>query len=231
MNKRQEFIFGLKAGIPIVLGFIPVGIAYAIMAYNSGLTVFQTCLMSICVFAGASQMMSVGMIAQNASIIAIILPTFILNLRHIIMSVCVYSKMKETKTSLKAISSFGVTDETFSVFTTIKEEKGSIYFFLGLILVSYLSWVFGSFIGAVASNFLPSIITLSLSISLYAMFIALLIPSIKGNFKLIVLVILTALCNLLLNQVIDGSWALVLSTLLGAFFGVFFVEIEGESNE
>ena len=232
MKKKQLYIFGLKDGIPIILGFIPVGIAYAIMARQAGLSVFETCLMSLTVFAGASQMMSTGMIAQGASVVAIIIATFILNLRHIIMSICVYNKMKDSNKGLQIISSFGVTDESFAIFSTIKEEKSSIWFFLGLITVSYSSWNVGTFIGAIASNFLPEIIIASLGVSLYAMFIALLVPSIKGNIKLILLVILTAACNTLLSLVIDSSWSLVISTLLCAFVGVFFVDLKEEkANE
>ena len=93
----------------------------------------------------------------------------------------------------------------------------------------------GTLIGAVASDFLPEILTASLGISLYAMFIGLLIPNLTNNYKLGGLVVLTALCNTLLSQVIDSSWALIISTLLCAFIGVFFVDLdeetEGPANE
>ncbi|MBR6614358.1 MAG: AzlC family ABC transporter permease, partial [Lachnospiraceae bacterium] len=81
-NAKQQFIRGMRAGIPVILGFVPVGIAYAIMAKQAGFTNLQTCLMSLSVFAGASQMMATGMFAQGASIFAMVLATFILNLRH-----------------------------------------------------------------------------------------------------------------------------------------------------
>lgn len=84
----------------------------------------------------------------------------------------------------------------------------------------------GTLIGAVASDFLPEILTASLGISLYAMFIGLLIPNLTNNYKLGGLVVLTALCNTLLSQVIDSSWALIISTLLCAFIGVFFVDLD-----
>ena len=66
MSKRDEYLAGARAGIPVLLGFIPVGIAYAIMARQAGFDIFETCLMSVAVFAGASQMMAVGMYAQGA---------------------------------------------------------------------------------------------------------------------------------------------------------------------
>lgn len=235
MNKskdiRKAFLRGMRAGIPVIFGFIPVGIAYAIMARQAGFSVFQTCLMSLSVFAGASQMMSAGMYAQGASIIAIIITTFILNLRHVIMSICVANKMKPKGILTKLVTSFGVTDESFAIFTTEKKENASPAFFLGLILVTYSSWNVGTLIGAIASSFLPEILSASLGIALYAMFIAILMPGLSGNFKLGLLVALTAVCNTLLSLFMESSWALIASTLICAFIGVFFVELKEDDAD
>ena len=154
------------------------------MARHAGFSAAETVFMSAAVFAGASQMMAVGMYAQGASVVALILTTFILNLRHLIMSTCIMNKMRSEKSSLKLLAAFGVTDESFAVFTTEKQENCTMSYFLGLIAVTYLSWVTGSAIGAFASDFLPTILTASLGIALYAMFIALLMPNLKHNFRL-----------------------------------------------
>ena len=77
-SKMQQYAAGLKAGVPVILGFVPVGIAYAIMAQQAGFSVFETIFMSAAVFAGASQMMAVGMYVQGAGAVAMILATFIL---------------------------------------------------------------------------------------------------------------------------------------------------------
>ena len=81
-NKPAQFLRGLKASVPVILGFIPIAIAFAIMARQAGFTVGQTTLMSAAVLAGAAQMMSTGMVAQGAGVITIVIATFILNLRH-----------------------------------------------------------------------------------------------------------------------------------------------------
>lgn len=70
-NTKKQYVAGVRAGIPVILGFVPVGIAYAIMARQAGFTIFETIFMSVAVFAGASQMMAVGMYVQGASVIAI----------------------------------------------------------------------------------------------------------------------------------------------------------------
>ncbi|MDO5147733.1 MAG: AzlC family ABC transporter permease [Eubacteriales bacterium] len=230
-NKKKQYLTGVKAAIPVILGFVPVGIAYAIMARQAGFTILQTCVMSLTVFAGASQMMAVGMYVQGASMIAMILATFILNLRHLIMSVCVVNRMRKDSVKIKLLAAFGVTDESFAIFTTEKEEKCSAIYFLGLITVTYTSWNVGTLIGAVASDFLPAIITASLGIALYAMFIGILVPNLTKNWRLGLLVVLTAVCNSILTQFMESSWALIVSTLLCAFIGVFFVDLEVDVKE
>ena len=232
-KSKEQYLTGVRSGIPVILGFVPVGIAYAIMARQAGFTLAQTCGMSVFVFAGASQMMAVGMYTQGASIIAMILATFILNFRHLIMSTCVVNRMRSDSTKRKLLAVFGVTDESFALLTTQKEENCTAMNFLGLITVTYLSWNAGTLIGAVASDFLPEIVTASLGISLYAMFIGILTPNLTGNWKLGALVVLTAVCNCILTQFLASSWALILSTLLCAFVGVFFVDLEktGEAAE
>lgn len=223
-NKKSQLKAGMKSGIPIIFGFIPVGIAYAIMARRAGFSAAETVFMSIAVFAGASQMMAAGMYAQGAGVVAMILTTFILNLRHLIMSTCIMNKLRSEKIPVKLLAAFGVTDESFAVFTTEKQENCTIAYFLGLIAVTYLSWVTGSAIGAFASDFLPPILTASLGIALYAMFIALLMPNLKHNFRLGLLAVLTAIMNTVLSKFMSSSWALIVSTLICAAIGVFFVD-------
>lgn len=226
---KKHYLAGMKAGLPVVLGFIPVGIAYAIMARQAGFTVAQTCGMSAMVFAGASQMMAVGMTAQGSGLLAIILATFILNLRHLIMSTCVMNRMSDGSTGVRLLASFGVTDESFAIFTTQAKHRSAVYF-LGLITVTYLSWVAGSFIGAIASDLLPEILSASLGIALYAMFLSILVPGLTNNWKLGALVAMTAVCNSLLSMLLPSSWALIISTLLCAFLGVFFVDLKEEAQ-
>jgi len=230
-NAKQQFLRGMRAGIPVILGFVPVGIAYAIMARQAGFSNLQTCLMSLSVFAGASQMMATGMYAQGASIFAMILATFILNLRHLIMSTCVINRMRTGGIGIRLLAAFGITDESFAIFTTEKEENCTVMFLLGLILVNYSSWNVGTLLGTIVSDFLPEILTASLGISLYAMFLGLLMPNLTNNRKLGVLVIFTALCNSILSQLVASSWALIISTLFCAFIGVFFVDLEEPEKE
>lgn len=224
MSKKQQYLLGVKAGVPVILGFIPVGIAYAIMARQAGLTIIQTCLMSMMVFAGASQMMVVGMFAQGAGLFTMVLATLILNLRHLIMSTCAMNRLKNTKVRMKLLLAFGVTDESFAIFTTLEDQKRSDFFFLGLITVTYSSWQAGTIIGSIASQLLPQIVSNSLGIALYAMFIGLLVPNVKKSLRLGAIVIIAVVINVILNHFIASSWAIIFSTLIAAGIGVFITE-------
>ncbi len=225
MIKTSDYLQGIKAGVPIILGIIPVGVAFAIMARQSGFSILETIMMSATVFAGASQMVSVNMYSQGADLLAIILATFVINLRHLIMSTCIMHKMKSDNVLMKALVSFGITDESFAIFTNLESEEATIGFFMGLISVTYSTWVLSTVLGAISVKLLPAIIANSLGISLYAMFIALLIPNVKRDFKLLYLMIFTGLLNLILVNIIGGSWAMILSTLIAASVGACLIEV------
>ncbi len=229
-EKIKSFLYGLKMSVPVIIGFIPIAIAFAIMAADAGLSATESIAMSVMVFAGASQMMAVGMIADGAGYLAIVIATFIMNFRHFIMSTCVFEKMNrsEKKTSLpmKLLCGFGLTDESFAIFTTTDQSKCNKWYFLGIFLGTYSSWVVGTVIGTILGAVLPTIVSDSLGIALYAMFIALIVPKIKGNLRLLAVVIITALINCALRTFMDSNWALIASTLIGAGIGVFIVEDE-----
>ena len=229
--RTKSFLHGLKMSVPVMLGFIPVAIAFAIMASSAGMTRGESVAMSVMVFAGASQMMAVSMIAEGAGYIAIIFATFIMNFRHFIMSTCVFGRMKKTGVASRLLCSFGVTDESFAIFTTTEKEKCDKWYFLGVFLGTYSSWVIGTLIGTFLNSFLPASVSNSLGIALYAMFIALLVPNVKGNWRLLLVVVLTAVINTLLRLVIDSSWALVVSTLVGAGIGMLIVKDEDDTPE
>ena len=229
-NVWSEMLRGAKASIPIVLGFIPVGIAYAIMASEAGFKPSEAVFMSAFVFAGASEMMAVGMYKQQATVLMIALATFMMNLRHVIMSTCVFEKTERVGVFKRLFLGFFVTDESFAV-TTSEKGKCSFPFFATLGVVHYLAWLVGTAIGAYTAFLIPKAISVSLGISLYAMFIGLIVPGIKRNLPLLVLVCGTAVLNTVLSAFIDSSYSLIVSTLVGAFVGVFFVPLDSDKVE
>ena len=227
----QSYVYGIKKSVPVFFGFLPVAITFAIMAGGVGLTSLETIAMSVFVFAGASQIMAVGMVGAGASMISVVLATFVLNLRHVIMSTCVFRKIRIKNPLLKLVGAMSVTDEGFALITTEDDDNCNFPFMLGIITLTYLSWVFGTVIGVVASNILPTIIADSFAIALYALFIALIVPDIKKSLRLFITVAITALLNTLLCLFLESSWAIIISTLAGAGFGAFIVEDSDDGQE
>lgn len=227
----KQYIRGVQRALPVILGFVPVAITFAILAMEASLTKGETVAMSVAVFAGASQIMAVKMLADGTGMLSIVLATFVLNLRHIIMSTCVFKKMKTKRKSLKLLTSFGVTDESFALFTTEEEVHCTPAYMLGLITVTYLSWIGGTVLGVFVSVLLPDMIKNSFAIALYALFIALITPDIKKSLRLFFVVVITAVINFVLSFWMDSSWAIILSTLLGALIGVFLTESKKEKEE
>ena len=190
-----------------------LGSGFALMPWSiiaataSGMSAGETVGMSAAVFAGASQIMATEMIAGGAGSITIILATLVINLRHIIMSTCVFRKLTTKNWLVRILAGFGVTDETFAIYTTESDEKSDEYFMLGLITISYSSWVIGALVGVILQRALPDSLSQSFGIALYALFIALLVPNVKGNVRLLFVVIITAIMNFVLQLFIEPSAA------------------------
>lgn len=197
-----------------------MGIGYAALAIKAGLTPLQTVGFSILVYAGAGEIIAVTMLLNGATALAIILTNFVVNLRYFVMNVCVYNKVEKSSLLVNALSSHLTTDESFAMFSLMDES--SIWTYIGISLTSWLSWILGAAIGVFVLDLLPVIVTNSFNISLYALFVAILVPNIKKNYRIGLLVIITGIINIILQTVI-GNWSIIVSTLLGALIGVYII--------
>lgn len=222
---------GMTTAIPIMLGYLPVAITYGVLAKQSGLSLTELTLMSVFVYAGAGQFMGVNMIAVGTSVLEIIVATFILNLRHFVMSLSLMNQLRGFSLKWRLPLTLGLTDETFAVSSVhTKEahmEKG-ILFYGTLFILSYLSWVSGSFLGGVLGEIVPDTLSQSMGIALYAMFIGLLVPSVKKEIKVGLIAIIAMLIHVICSEVLQltSGWSIVIGTILGGFFGVFVFKEE-----
>lgn len=212
--------YGIKKGIPITFGYVPMGIGYAALAIKAGLNPIETVSMSFFVFAGAGQFMAVSMLAGGASLIAIVLTSFVVNFRYFIMNFVVYNKVEESNLPLNILSAHLVVDESFAIFSLL--EESSIWIYIGLAGIAFLSWVFGAAIGVVLLDFLPVIVTNSFNIALYALFVAILVPSVKRSSRIGIMVVITGILNYVL-QFFIANWSVIAATLIGAAIGMYIV--------
>ncbi|HHV97036.1 MAG TPA: AzlC family ABC transporter permease [Clostridiaceae bacterium] len=220
---KTGVIKGIKAAIPIAIGYIPIAIAFGVISVQSGISLIQATSMSLMVFAGASQFMAAGMIGSGVGASEIILATFILNLRHFIMSMTVMNRFRTLPKKSTAALAFGVTDETFAVLS-MKEEDGDLqeekFFAASLILTSYASWVIGTIIGGIFVDFIPQSISASMSVGLYAMFIGLLVPAVRKSWRTGIISVTGMVLCWIFSRFMDTGWAIVLATILAALIGV-----------
>lgn len=219
---------GIQIGFPIVLGYIPVALTYGVLASQAGMSLLELTMMSALVYAGASQFMGVNMIVANATIIEIVVATFVLNFRHFVMSLSFMNELRE-RISLKGRVglALGLTDETFAVSALNKEEaeqKNGVFFYAAIYITAYLSWVIGSFVGGLLGEIIPEQLSQSMGIALYAMFIGLLIPSVKKEVRVGLIAILAMIINVIASQFVSSGWSIVLGTVIGGLAGVFLLK-------
>ncbi|KDN57850.1 MAG: AzlC family ABC transporter permease [Exiguobacterium sp.] len=188
LSNKDAFRSGMRAGIPVAVGYIPIAIAFGLLAKSFDMPNVITLAMSLFIFAGASQFIGIQLIMAGAMYWEIVLTTFILNLRHFLMSASLSQRLETTSNRFLAAVAFGVTDETFSV-ASIRNEATRGHFVLGLNSIAFLAWNVGTWIGVFLAFGLPMELQASMGIALYAMFIGLLVPSLTRKPVLVVVAV------------------------------------------
>jgi 4-azaleucine resistance transporter AzlC len=213
---------GLKASIPMFIGYFSIAIAFGILSKGAELSLLETLSFSFIVFAGASQFIAVSMITMGASAAEIIMTTFFLNFRHFLMSSSLSTKIEFSKPLFKPIVAFFVTDETFSV-ASFAEGRLTEKYMLPLQIIAYLGWGTGTGAGYLLGSIMPPMLQQSMNIGLYAMFVALLVPEIKKTRKAIILGALSGIVNSILVSVMGmpQGWGIVISIIVVSAAGVF----------
>jgi 4-azaleucine resistance transporter AzlC len=215
-----ELLRGFRAGLPVAVGYVPMAMAFGVLARQTGLSVLQAGGMSFLVYAGASQFAALGMLAGGASALAIVLATLVLNFRHFLMSVALSRGLPRAGRLQALGSAFGITDETFVVASL--DDRLTPPFFFGLIVTVYLSWLSGTLIGAGFASLIPPVIARGMGVALYAMFIAILLPGVKKswiNGAVAVAGGLMAWGASLLVPGLASGWRIVIAILLASAVG------------
>ena len=227
-NPGSSLQLGVQAGLPIALGYLPIAIAFGALAVQADLTWWEATLMSLFVFAGASQFVGISLLLAGVGVVQIITTTFFLNLRHLIMSLAVNDLFRAFPQAWKNLLSFGITDETFALLTlgeeSSAEERLSEAYVLGLMATAYSGWVGGTALGGLGAEFVPENITTAMTVGLYALFIGLLVPPARKSPAFARIAITSMVLNTLLTPFLDPGWAIVLSMVLAAGLGVLWLK-------
>ena len=234
----SEFLRGLKAGLPICLGYFSVSFAFGIFAVETGLSVWQTLLVSLTNVTSAGQLAGVPLLVAGASFAEIALTQLVINLRYSLMSVTLAQKLDRKVNLLdKLVIAFVNTDEVFAVSVTEGRSLPKAFMY-GLILTPYLGWACGTFFGAAAGNILPESVVSALGIAIYGMFTAIVVPPAMKNRNVLTAVILACALSCAFKFIpflsgVSGGFAIILSavpvSLLMAFLRPVPSEVEEEA--
>ena len=227
-ENKKIFTKGIIDGIPIALGYFAVSFSLGITAKNAGLTPLQAMTASLLCNASAGEYAGFTSIAAKASYIEIAIITLIANLRYLLMSFAMSQKISpKTKTIHRLIVGFDLTDEIFGISIAQKGYLNPLYAY-GAMIVAIPGWAIGTGIGAFAGNLLPESIVSALSVALYGMFLAIIIPPCRTNKILTLIVAVCFLASYLasvlpvISTLSDGTRIIILTIAISALAAALF---------
>lgn len=233
--KKNLFIYGLRRGFPIALGYIPVAFTFGLMAVSGGLPVWMAVFISMSNLTSAGQFAGTSLILHGSGLIEITLTTFIINIRYMLMSLSLTQRLSKDVTLPKRyLVAFGITDEIFTV-ASMEEGKLSFPFLLGLIAGPFWGWTIGTALGAMICSALPQTLSNAMGIALYGMFIAIILPAAKKSKQITFIISLSVFVVCMLKYIplfhmISSGFRVILATLISAGIGAVLFPLKEETK-
>ena len=237
MNRnRNAFYNGMRDGVPIALGYFAVAFSLGIVAKKAGLNPFQGFISSLLNHASAGEYAEFTVIMANAPYVEMAFVILVTNIRYLLMS-CALSQKFDPYTSLfhRFLVGFGITDEIFGI-SIGRAGALNPYYNYGAMAIALPSWSLGTALGIVAGNILPVSIVSALSVALYGMFIAIIVPVSKTNKIVGGVVILSFLASFLVSRIpifekMSDSMKISLLTVLIAGLAAFLFPVKDEEED
>lgn len=230
---RSNFKYGLKRGLPIALGYVPVSFTFGLMAVSGGIPIWMAIFISFSNLTSAGQFAGTNLIFMGAGYLEITLTTFVINIRYMLMSLSLTQRLdKGMSLPKRLLVGFGVTDEIFSIASM---EHGTLTFpyLSGLIIGPLIGWTSGTALGALISAALPESLSSAMGIALYGMFIAIVLPVAKKSKPVIIIVaisvaIVCILRYLPLFDMVSSGFRIIIATIIGAGIGAILFPISDD---
>jgi len=237
-DTRSIFLHGLRDGFPIGMGYFAVSFSLGIIAAKAGLSAWMGFLGSFLTRASAGEYGVYSLIAIGASYVEVVAMCLVTNLRYLLMSTALTQKFASNVSLLKRILvACCVTDEIFGISIAYRGNLPPAYPF-GAMIVSTTMWASGTAVGIVAGEILPPHVVAALSVALYGMFIAIIIPPSKHDHAVGIAVfasfLLSWLCSVLpsVREMSAGTRTIVLTILIAAVAAYLKpIKVEEESDE
>ena len=227
MSHKEWYAKGLRDGLPIAFGYFAVSFALGITAKNAGFSAFQAALTALLTNASAGAYAGFTLVAAGASCFEMALMQFIANARYLLMSTALSQKLdKKTGLIHRLIIGFDITDEIFGITVAVKDKLDPWYAY-GAMTVSIPGWAAGTYLGVVMGNVLPAIIVNALSVGLYGMFLAIIIPPARRDKTVAALVIISMAASFIfakapvLSMIPEGVRIIVLTVAISLLAAIF----------
>ncbi|MBO5231993.1 MAG: AzlC family ABC transporter permease [Clostridia bacterium] len=236
MSKIQYFKKGVKDGIPIFLGYLAVSFTFGIAAKNAGLSALEAVLMSATNLTSAGQFAALDIVAGALSYVEMAFTQLIINLRYCLMSSALSQKISQKMPFWhRFIMSFGVTDEIFGLSVNVKGKISPFYSY-GIMSVAIPGWTFGTLLGIISGSLLPARVISALSVALYGMFIAVIIPPSRKSKIIAGIVIISmtlsfAFTKLPLLKEISSGFRIIILTIVIAGVAAYLFPVKDTENK
>lgn len=214
--RRQRLSRGARLGLPILLGYAPVGAAYGILATSYGLTAWQAVASSATALAGAGQFIGLTLMHAAAPVSGVIAATTVVNLRYVLFGATLAPHLRGTPVLGQAALAFSMTDETFAVnIDDLRRGFGDPWTMAGVGAIAWLGWVAGTAAGALGGSFAGDPSRWGVDFAMPAMFTALLVGQ-ADDHKRVLAGALAAVLAIALADVLPGTWCVVVAALATA---------------
>ncbi len=228
MENLKFYRKGLKDGIPIALGYFAVAFTLGIVAKNAGLSALETMIAAALTNASAGAYAAFSVIKEDSGFLEMAVTQLVVNIRYLLMAAALSQKLaQKTSTLHRSLIAFDVTDEIFGISIAQKGTLNPFYNY-GAATVSIPGWALGAFFGVVMGNVLPIAVVSALSVGLYGMFLAIIIPPARKN-KVIALLVLVSMASSfvftktpILADLSEGMRVIILTVVISLLAAILF---------
>lgn len=224
-SRRAQLSGGIRACLPVIMGYLAVGFAFGVVARTAGLSVAEVALMSIILYAGSGQFIAAGLIGAGAAAPGIVATIFLVNIRHLLYSAALAPYVRHLRTWQNALFGAELTDETFAVASghLFGGNTARAPWLFGLNLTAHATWTTATVAGAMLGSAIPDTRALGLDFALAAMFAALLVLQMASRPRrrpAFVVALVGAVVGVGGALVVPGSWSVVVATVVAASVGL-----------
>ena len=232
----KDYTAGMKAGMPVCIGYFSVSFGFGAMAVAQGLSIWHAILISATNLTSAGQFAGLTVIAAGAALIEMILTQLVINSRYALMSLALGPRFgPKVGTGKRLVAAFFNTDEIFAL-GMAREGKLTASYFVGAGTVAAIGWVGGTALGAFAGSVLPLAVRAALGVMLYGMFIAIVVPQTRQEKPILLSVALALVFSCLFSWVpvlknVSAGLAIVICTVAAAAICALVCPVDEEVAE